>query len=259
MSCALCVCARARERRVASEGSYLLGACADADGCTVDSPKRTLGNGENADGAPGSLRDGVRDILAAADDPLQRLPDALYSSSRAAAGSWATDTADAPSPFRLENFDLLQRATTREAMLSALAELQGDGGSGSGGGAGAEGEGGPEGEGGGAQAASAAWLREHVETWVPRFESPRRTHLAGLFLLELLTASPAPRQLEEGGLGLTDPERVAEAVLAQRQTIASEWADALEDVPATLQALLAERLQADLDSDDSEAAGEEPQ
>ena len=33
---------------------------------------------------------------------------------------------DAPSPFRAENFDLLQRAATREAALATLATLDAD-------------------------------------------------------------------------------------------------------------------------------------
>ena len=87
------------------------------------------------------------------------LPSVVYASLRGATAKWTyqADMEDAPSPFRAENFDLLQRVATREAALTALATLDVD----------------PD------SAASAAWLRQKLDTeWLPRWEVPGRSQLA---------------------------------------------------------------------------------
>ncbi|EOD06933.1 hypothetical protein EMIHUDRAFT_438618 [Emiliania huxleyi CCMP1516] len=168
-------------------------------------------------------------------DPRIALPPALYASTRAASGKWSSDFSEASSPFRASNLDLLQRACTREAALSALRDLD------------------EEQNESNSHAASAEWLREKLDEWLPRFESPRRHQLAGLFVLELLSSSPQPRQLSSGGLGMTEPALVASRVLAHREAIARDWAAAVAgSVPTALQELLREDLEEQLNAESEE-------
>ena len=94
------------------------------------------------------------------------------------------------------------------------------------------------------------WLRDRIEAYAGLWETPPRNQLAGLFMLEVLTAPPSPRTLPAdepkgapSGLGMTDPERVAELVLVHRQQICQEWGVSLRDgMPPKLQQLLADSL-----------------
>ena len=82
--------------------------------------------------------------------------------------------------------------------------------------------------------------------------------LAGLFLLELLTAPPTPKLVpaDEGRglaarLGLVHPPTVAQMVVDERAQIANEWSEAMRDyVPGALQALLADALLECLEADE---------
>ena len=198
------------------------------DECSVEdtAPSTPLGD---------QYRAGNVTIEAMCMDPRIALPPVLYTSMRASSGKWHSDLEEAPSPFRNSNLDLLQRACTREAALSALKDL------------------GEEQNESNSHAASAEWLREKLDEWLPRFESPRRHQLAGLFVLELLSCSPQPRQLSNGGLGMTEPALVASRVLAHREEIAREWAAAVAgSVPATLQRLLQEDLEEQLNAQSEE-------
>jgi hypothetical protein len=181
-------------RHVAHEGAYIARVCEDeADDCAVD-----------ADGIASTMMSQLGDTSAAAYDVTVSLPPVVYASLRAASASWMSDmNDDGVTPFRAENFDLLQRACTREAGLSALATLEQSAQTSS------------------THAASALWLRELLESHAPIWEAPPRNQLGSLFLLELLTASPTPKALPpngpygvDGGLGLTDPPMVARMVLA---------------------------------------------
>ena len=109
-------------RYVASESSYLRDACSDdppeevTDTCGVDSAPQSilaslLSSGNNV----------TMDLICA--DPKIELPAVVYSSFRAASAAWNSDLEESPSPLRAQNLDLLQRACTREAALSALKEL----------------------------------------------------------------------------------------------------------------------------------------
>ena len=164
---------------------------------------------------------------------------------RAASAKWHSDVEEAPSPFRAENFDLLQRACTREAALSVLARLD------------AAADRDPR----SVEAASAEWLRSKLaDEWLPRFESPSRPQLAGLFCLSLLSAPPTPRRVGDsdsgggdgdgGTLRLVDPEAIGQEVLEARVGIASAWAAALatSSVSDALQELLREDLEGQLAS-----------
>lgn len=232
---------------VAREGAYLMEACADSE-------DGSLAEGCDVDSAPSSLLDAMQSNWERAlVDTTIDLPDPLYTALRAASSSWMSDlNEDGVSPFRAENFDLLQRATTREAVLSVLASFEEAAALDS----------------GCVEAASAAWLRVRVVEWLPRFEQPPRSQLAGLFCLSLLMAPPSPMRVggasagsddddDEGSSGggggggtlrMVDPVEIAYRVLDERRTIASSWAEALGTgcIPDALQALLAEDMEKQL-------------
>ena len=93
-------------RHVAREGAFLQQCSADggADGADDDDCR--------VDEAPYTLMQDLGNVTRAAMDPKVTLPPMLYASLRAASASWVADAdfSDAPSPFRAENLDLLQRA-----------------------------------------------------------------------------------------------------------------------------------------------------
>ena len=101
------------------EGGYLAEVCAsEADGCIVNSV-----GGDDA--PPATMMSELGSTAAAARDVSKALPSIIYASLSAASAAWVSDLNEAGiSPFRAENYDLLQRALTREAALSALAELE---------------------------------------------------------------------------------------------------------------------------------------
>jgi hypothetical protein len=223
---------------VATEGALLLDACAAGARDECELP------GERLDEASsGLLRPGVNASTLATDTATE-LPPALSASFRAASMSWVADFAEMATPFRSENFDLLERACTREAAIAAIATLD---------------------RGEGAQTASeraealverrsadcnAEWLRGRLLEWLPRFEAPRRTRLAGLFLLELIQAAPTPQRLvgPEGDerFAINDPTRVATEVIMHRQRIAREWADELKQTSTVYARWMMEDLEGNL-------------
>ena len=78
-------------------------------------------------------------------------------------------------------------------------------------------------------------------------------NLAGLFVLEMLSASPSARKLSNGEMGLTDPALVAYKVLEARMTIAEEWAASIpKSVPPALQELLQQDLERQFSADGNE-------
>lgn len=163
-------------------------------------------------------------------DPFSSLPPMVTTSFRAATLEWGQqeDLGEAQStPFRELNFDLLQRAVSREAALATLSGLNER----------------PE------AAASAQWLRSKLEVWLPRFEQPARTFLGAVFLVELLSSSPAPMAAADGSVGLSDPAMVVSELLAQRERIALEWSEWLGDSQAGNDELLRELLEEQLADD----------
>lgn len=197
-------------RAVADEGEYIAQTCLAGEGGL-----------ETCLAACGERNSGNRSMATAASDVRVPLPPVVYASLRGASARWTyqADMEDAPSPFRTENFDLLQRVATREAALAALAALDTD----------------PD------SAASAAWLRQKLQgEWLPRFEAPGRSQLSGLFLVELLSLQPTARPTADDRLEFVDPVQIAYRILDERETISREWADALtEATPRLLQSLLA--------------------
>lgn len=101
------------------EGDYLSEVYAsEAGSCIVNSV-----GGDDA--PPATLMSELGSTAAAARDVSKALPSILYASLSVASAAWVSDLNEAGiSPFRAENYDLLQRALTREAALSALAELE---------------------------------------------------------------------------------------------------------------------------------------
>ena len=99
--------------RLSREGAYLAEMCEEqSDGCDIDR-------------APMTMMATLGSTTAAAHDVTKTLPPVIYASFRAATAAWNSDlNEDGVSPFRAENYDLLQRAVTREAALSALADLE---------------------------------------------------------------------------------------------------------------------------------------
>ena len=125
----------------AREGRYISDVCADEEACVLDDdivPSRSpiAGAGES--------RTSLGETAVA--DPFSSLPPMVTTSFRAATLEWGQqeDLGEAQStPFRELNFDLLQRALSREAALATLSSLNQR----------------PE------AAASAQWLRSKLENY----------------------------------------------------------------------------------------------
>jgi len=199
------------------EGGYISDRCAEEEACE-------LLDAVNPNVAQANAGD------AAVDDPFSELPAVVTTVFRGATLEWSQqedlDDEFTSSPFRELNFDLLQRALSREAALSVLSALNEK----------------PE------NAASAGWLRAKLEAWLPRFESPSRSFLGAVFLVELLSASPAPITAADGTVGLADPAKVAADVIWRREAIAAEWGGWLEDAQEANDELLREALEEQLKS-----------
>lgn len=226
---------------IAREGALLYNACLDAEEeCRFEEEEDVATGGLFAEATSADATGAAGKTLAEAiANPLERLPDVLSESYRAARMVWTSDLAEPSSPFRGENYDLLQRCVTREAAISAMQTLKAERGD---------------------DDASAEWLRAKlVDEWLPRFENPVRTHLAGLFLVELVQASPTPVQREasdgETSLSIIDPDVVAREVVRQRERIARAWASEVEQVPAVHAALLREHLEGQLAQDEGSGSG----
>jgi len=192
---------------VANEGGSLRAYC-HAEECSVDTASQF-----------------AQAVAAAKDDPLKPLPDQLGEAYRAARMTWTSDFAEASTPFRAQNFDLLSRAVTREAALATLSVLNAR----------------PE------HAGNAAWLQGKLSEWLPRFERPSRLLLANVFLVELLQAGPTAVTVGDR-LVLTDPSAVAAELFGQRERIAAVWSEALaeEVITPARTALLAEEMEEQL-------------
>mmetsp|Transcript_31436 Transcript_31436/g.72280 ORF Transcript_31436/g.72280 Transcript_31436/m.72280 type:complete len:446 (+) Transcript_31436:100-1437(+) len=108
------------------------------------------------------------------------------------------------SPFRASNYDLLQRAVTREASLRALRALSGE------------------------NEATANWLKEQMETRLPVFEKPVRRFEGGHFLVELMAQGPAMRTAPDGSVSIIDPALAVDRLLEERLRIAVEWIAVLQ-------------------------------
>lgn len=70
-------------------------------------------------------------------------------------------------------------------------------------------------------------------------------------MVDLLGAASTARPTDDGRLGFVEPAQIARKILAEREAIAQEWADALTvGTPALLQALLAADLEDSLAATD---------
>ena len=120
------------------------------------------------------------------------------------------------SPYRNANFDLLCLLATQESIHRVLREYQA---------AGDERE------------VSFEYLREFYTSRVAtHFDGSVEYGRADDFLEDLLTAPPTMKELEGGSgskasIGLIDPLRIAEDVIAMRSRVAEEWKAIIANVP----------------------------
>lgn len=115
------------------------------------------------------------------------------------------------SPFRTGNFDLLYSLSTQASTHRLLRELQSAG---------------PDKE------VSFNWLRKfYSERCGEFFDGDQPFGRADDFIDELLGTSPTLVEMSDGKtIGLTDPLRIAEEIIAMRSGVAEEWKETLREV-----------------------------
>jgi hypothetical protein len=117
----------------------------------------------------------------------------------------------ASSPFRKGNFDLLGLLATQESIHRVLREYQ---------------------EAGEERDVSFQWLRDfYIERLPKYFDGNQEYHRADDFLEELLLSTPSLKEMD-GKIGIVDPIRVAEDIIAMRTEVALDWKDVISVVPA---------------------------
>jgi hypothetical protein len=117
----------------------------------------------------------------------------------------------ASSPFRKGSFDLLGLLATQESIHRVLREYQ---------------------EAGEERHVSFQWLREfYIERLPKYFDGNQEYHRADDFLEELLLSTPSLKEMD-GEIGIVDPIRVAEDIIAMRTEVALDWKDVISVVPA---------------------------
>ena len=78
---------------------------------------------------------------------------------------------------------------------------------------------------------SAEWLKQfYVSRVATHFDGDQEYGRADDFLEELLLSPPAVKTIA-GKLGLIDPMRIAEDIIAMRSQVATDWRDIVVDVP----------------------------
>lgn len=118
----------------------------------------------------------------------------------------------ASSPFRKGNFDLLGLLATQESIHRVLREYSSS-----------------EGE----REISFMWLRDfYFARLATHFDGAQQYGRADDFLGELLLTAPSMKQIEDT-LGLIDPNRIAEDIIAMRSVVAQEWRDTITEVLRT--------------------------
>lgn len=168
-----------------------------------------------------------------ADERPRDLPAPISEAFRAVQGGWSSDGGDAAeeaSPFREENFDLLQRTATYQAALELL------------------GAGSPEG---------VDWLTSRLKQWEARWEEPDTPHLGNVFLVQALQAPPTPKQRADGTLFMASPRAVAAEVLAARERLCFDWLEALPRLQRQRTALVSESFEEALNLKSEEASKDE--
>lgn len=116
----------------------------------------------------------------------------------------------ASSPNRKGNFDLLLLLATQEAVHRVLREYR---------------------EKGEQREVSFEWLRDFYTERVPSFFDGDQKHgRADDFMEELLLSSPSMKELD-GKVGLIDPLRIAEDIIAMRSEVARDWKEIVAKAP----------------------------
>ena len=232
---------------IAREGGYILRVSAAAEAGEEEAFERAFGGaggggaGGDGDAAAAECAVGGDDDVAASSlcvdpaailDAAAPLPAAITQAFRTQSSAWILDgVQEAPSPYRETWWDLLERATTREAARAAAAALERRGGAG--------------------DAVAAEWLRQKLAEWEPRFDAPPRAHLASIFLAEVCLAPAGPIARADGSLALAEPARVADELIVQRERVAKAWAAALAETGPGRASLLAADLEGQLNAPDA--------
>ena len=232
---------------IAREGGYILRVSAAAEAGEEEAFERAFG-GAGGGGAGGDGGDAAAECAVGGDDDVASsslcvdpaaildaaapLPAAITQAFRTQSSAWILDgVQEAPSPYRETWWDLLERATTREAARAAAAALERRGGAG--------------------DAVAAEWLRQKLAEWEPRFDAPPRAHLASIFLAEVCLAPAGPIARADGSLALAEPARVADELIVQRERVAKAWAAALAETGPGRASLLAADLEGQLNAPDA--------
>ena len=232
---------------IAREGGYILRVSAAAEAGEEEAFERAFGGaggggaGGDGDAAAAECAVGGDDDVASSSlcvdpaailDAAAPLPAAITQAFRTQSSAWILDgVQEAPSPYRETWWDLLERATTREAARAAAAALERRGGAG--------------------DAVAAEWLRQKLAEWEPRFDAPPRAHLASIFLAEVCLAPAGPIARADGSLALAEPARVADELIVQRERVAKAWAAALAETGPGRASLLAADLEGQLNAPDA--------
>jgi hypothetical protein len=117
----------------------------------------------------------------------------------------------ASSPYRRGSFDLLGLLATQESIHRVLRNYR---------------------EAGEERDVSFQWLRDfYVARVVSHFDGNQEYGRADDFLEELLLTSPSVKEMD-GKIGLIDPMRIAEDIIAMRSEVAHDWRDIVVDVPS---------------------------
>ena len=232
---------------IAREGGYILRVSAAAEAGEEEAFERAFG-GAGGGGAGGDGGNAAAECAVGGDDDVAAsslcvdpaaildaaapLPAAITQAFRTQSSAWILDgVQEAPSPYRETWWDLLERATTREAARAAAAALERRGGAG--------------------DAVAAEWLRQKLAEWEPRFDAPPRAHLASIFLAEVCLAPAGPIARADGSLALAEPARVADELIVQRERVAKAWAAALAETAAGRSAVLSADLEGQLNAPDA--------
>jgi hypothetical protein len=117
----------------------------------------------------------------------------------------------ASSPYRKGSFDLLGLLATQESIHRVLRVYR---------------------ETGEDRDVSFHWLKQFYVARVAKyFDGNQEYGRADDFLEELLLTAPSVKEMDGGKLGLIDPMRIAEDIIAMRSTVARDWRDIVVDVP----------------------------
>lgn len=146
------------------------------------------------------------------DSELQSRPPVAFERTAAIALNAQMDSsAQASSPFRKGNFDLLCNLCTQASVHRLLRELK---------------------DAGNSKEIPFTWLRNfYVDRVADYFDGDQKYGRADDFLEELLLSSPSVIKTLDGKEGLVDPMGLAESIIEIRSQVVEEWKTIMADVP----------------------------